>query len=79
MLFRSHNNGTIMKVLKKLCTIFWKFLGTKHFCECGTPHYHEESVKIISVEYDNGLLKSIKYSCEECRVKNKVFTFESKK
>jgi hypothetical protein len=74
-----HNNGTIMKVLKKLCTIFWKFLGTKHFCECGTPHYHEESVKIISVEYDEGLLKSIKYSCEECRVKNKVFTFESKK
>ncbi len=34
-----HNNGTIMKIIKKLLVFFWKFLGINQECECGVLHY----------------------------------------
>lgn len=70
-----HNKGTIMKVLKKIFSFFWKFLGTNHFCECGNPHYHEGACEIISTKIEDGKIVSIVYSCTECKVKNKTIKF----
>ena len=78
-----HNKGTIAKVLMKVLSFFWKFLGKNHFCACGAIHYHdgvdEEGNDIITIhekEYDkSGKLTSIEYSCTECKVKNKKYTF----
>jgi hypothetical protein len=78
-----HNKGTIAKVLMKVLSFFWKFLGRNHFCACGAIHYHdgvdEEGNDIITIhekKYDKtGKLTSIEYSCTECKVKNKKHTF----
>ena len=78
-----HNNGTIAKVLMKVLTFFWKFLGKNHFCECGAIHYHDGKddegnniVTIITKSYDkDGKLSEIYYSCSECKVTGKTYKF----
>lgn len=72
-----HNNGMIAKVMKIVFGFFWKTFGSKHFCECGTPHYHEDAVTIVSTEYDDeGNLKKLEYSCSECKGLTKTKTIK---
>ena len=72
-----HNNGMVAKVMKIVFGFFWKTFGSKHFCECGTPHYHEDAVTIVSTEYDDeGNLKKLEYSCSECKGLTKTKTIK---
>lgn len=70
-----HNRGIVGKVLTKVLTFFWKLFGTNHFCECGAAHYHAEDVTVHSETFDEDVLTEIKYSCKECKVKDKKYTF----
>lgn len=70
-----HNNGIVAKVLKIVCGIFWKMLGTNHFCKCGVSHYHD-GVKVLSYEFNAlGQLNELTYSCEECEAKEETYKF----
>lgn len=78
-----HNKILGIKLFLKVAVFFWKLFGKNHFCECGAVHYHEGEdkddnpiVTVHSREYDkDGNLISIKYSCTECKVKNKEYKF----
>ena len=78
-----HNKLLGIKLFYKVAAFFWKLFGKNHFCECGAVHYHEGNdkkdkpiVTVHSREYDDeGKLVSIKYSCTECKVKNKEYKF----
>ena len=72
-----HNRGIVGKVLTKVLSFFWKLFGTNHFCECGAAHYHAEDVTVHSEKFDvdSGALTAIQYSCTECKVENKTYTF----
>ena len=67
-----HNKTLMAKILLAVFTFFGKIFGLKHFCDCGTPHYHQEETTIISQRINEKGKIEITYSCTKCKVAKKT-------